>query len=66
MIVYELCDQQIRATCKSQEQISDALQFSYLMILENQQLYEHVKYPGDEKQIYSFSNVKFYPISKYE
>ena len=36
MIVYELCDNEKRATCKSQEEIQEAMKVAYILILENQ------------------------------
>ena len=46
MVVYELCSREERTTCKSDQEISDAIQFSYLVTIENGQVYKHEQYPS--------------------
>ena len=46
MLVYELCDISKRSTCKSNEEIQDALEFAYILILENAEEYRPDAFPG--------------------
>ena len=37
-----------------------------MMVMENEQYYDHEAYPGSEEQYEEFSKVTWYPVSKYE
>ena len=66
MIVYELCDIEKRTTFKSQEDISEALIFSYVLVLHNTQHYAHEEFPGTESEIQQFATINSFAITKFE
>ena len=41
MITFELCDSTTGATCKSDEEIAKAMEYSYILIIENKESYKH-------------------------
>ena len=64
VVVFELCTPEKRSTCKNDREISDAIGFSYIVILENKQEYRHEEYPGSENMIRSYSEINWHPMSK--
>ena len=66
MVVFEVCDLSKRATCKPEDEIKEALKWTYLMVMENEQFYDHTAYPGSEEQYQQFSKVTWYPVSRFE
>ena len=63
IVTFELCSLEKRSTCKSDKEISEALDFSYLITYENGQIYNHEEYPGSLNYIKSVSNIRFYPVN---
>ena len=41
MIVFEVCDPAVQVKCKAPEVIERALQFTYILLLENEEQYKH-------------------------
>ena len=41
IITFELCSLEKRSTCKSDKEISEAIEFNYLLVFENSQIYNH-------------------------
>lgn len=64
IITFELCSLEKRDTCKSDKEISEAIEFSYIVVVENEQIYKHDEFPGSENYIENFSHIKWYPVSK--
>ena len=62
MISFELCDEKVR-TCKNREEINDALPFSYLLIIENQEYFSHHLTPDDPEMISRSTKASWYSIS---
>ena len=50
MITFELCDSTKR-TCKAKSVIEEALDFSYILLIENQKTYKHQYPPTTHKMI---------------
>ena len=65
MKAYELCDPEKRSTCKSPEEISEAMSFAYINVIDNEEQYHPEEKPGSEEQVLAFSKVNAYPMSKY-
>ena len=62
MIVLELCDSKER-TCKDDETIKKALQYSYILVLENEELYQHHKEPKSDEMIDRGTKTSWYALS---
>lgn len=41
MIVFEKCDIKKQSKCKSSEEIAQALEYTYLLIVDNEETYQH-------------------------
>ena len=62
MIVFEICDSKERA-CKDDETIKKALSFSYILLLENEELYHHHKEPESDEMIHRGTKASWYALS---
>ena len=50
MITYELCDPKEQGVrCKSESEIQEALEFSYILVLENNEEYHPEEFPGSDE-----------------
>ena len=62
MVVYEVCDPNKRK-CKSQDEIHKALQYSYILLIENQMHYKHQEHPGSDKSFHQGAKFRWYALS---
>ena len=62
MVVYELCDPQIRK-CKSKEEIDKTLRFAYIFIVSNSMNYKHQENPGSDQSIQKQASYTWYALS---
>ena len=62
MITFELCDSKER-TCKSDAEIARVLAFSYILVIENEEVYQHHKEPGTGEMIIRSTKSEWYPLS---
>ena len=63
MITFELCDSKQR-TCKSDTEIERALAYSYILVIENEEVYQHHKDPASGEMIIRSTKSTWYPLSK--
>lgn len=63
MVVFEVCDPTKRKKCKSPEVIRKALQFSYILLVENNEFYKHQETTGSEEMILHEANLKWFALS---
>ena len=50
--------------CASEQEILDAIKYSYFILLENEQIARHEKVPGSEEHISSYSHITWYPLAR--
>ena len=62
MIVYEICNPKLRK-CKSAEVIQQELETSYMLIIENEQVFKHWEYPGSKEMIERVATYRWYALS---
>ena len=62
MIVYELCDSSKR-TCKSEAEIGRMLAYSYILIIENEERFQHHKEPDSGEMIVRGTKSSWYALS---
>ena len=62
MVTFELCDSSKR-TCKPWEVIEEALSFSYILLVENQQSYKHQFPPTSDKMIQKDAEISWYALN---
>ena len=62
MVVYEVCDPTKR-TCKSKEKIEKALEYSYILLVENREHYSHAADTGSDESFHKEATFKWYPLT---
>ena len=65
IVTYELCPfDDPNFECKSEQEILEAIAYSYLILLENEQTVKHDEDPGSKEYISSYSHITWYPLAR--
>ena len=62
MVVFEVCDRTKR-TCKSDVQIQNDLEGSYILLIDNQETYNHHKNPNSGHMIDKLTHISWHALS---
>ena len=62
MVVYEICNPEKRI-CKSREQIEKYLEFTYILLVENRELYSHSAAVESKDSFHKEATLKWYPLT---